>query len=85
MQACSCPDRWVAPLDLEAGGAALHASGAGDELARLRVRRPADLAWADLACEVSDVIGTGRRLACMRTRAGLLAQAARHGASLRPP
>jgi hypothetical protein len=74
-QACSCPERWVAPLDLEAGGAGRHASGAGDGLARLRVRRPADLAWADLACEVSGVAGAGRRLACVRARAALLAPA----------
>lgn len=47
-----CADRWVAPIDLEQGGGKASAAQDAEELAQLRVHRPADMAWIDLACQV---------------------------------
>lgn len=46
-----CKDRWVAPIDLEQGAGKASAAQDAQELAQLRVQRPADLAWIDLACQ----------------------------------
>ena len=46
-----CADRWVAPIDLEQGTGTASATQGAEELAQLRVHRPADLAWIDLACQ----------------------------------
>ena len=50
-----CADRWVAPIDLEQGGGKASAAQDAEELAQLRVHRPADLAWIGLACQVLPV------------------------------
>ena len=50
-QACMCADRWVAPIDLEQGAGTGSAAQEAEQLAQLRVHRPADLAWVDLACQ----------------------------------
>ena len=46
-----CADRWVAPIDLEQGAGKGSAAEEAEQLAQLRVHRPADLAWIDLACQ----------------------------------